>query len=72
MEEKRKQLTPGIIIHGGAWSIPDHLNILYREGIQQAARGGYEVLRKVSAVAVQGERVKYFPCPPPPQWPPTL
>ena len=64
MEEKRKQLIPGIIVHGGAWSIPDHLNIPYIEGVQQAARAGYEVLRKVSARGRGGLNI--FPAPPPP------
>lgn len=33
-----------IIVHGGAWEMPDHLETSVREGCRTAARAGYEVL----------------------------
>lgn len=35
-----------IVIHGGAWAIPDKLEVASREGVKNAARVGWEVLRK--------------------------
>lgn len=38
--------TPVIFVHGGAWSIPDHLEEVSRHGIKAAARAGNQVLQK--------------------------
>ena len=37
---------PVIVIHGGAWSVPDSLAEASREGVRRAAREGYRVLRQ--------------------------
>ena len=34
-----------IVIHGGAWAIPDSIAIPTKKGVEEAARVGYEVLR---------------------------
>ena len=36
--------TPAIVIHGGAWAIPDTLLEASCVGVQNAARAGYRVL----------------------------
>lgn len=38
--------TPVIIVHGGAWAIPDKLIQPSRYGTKCAARAGYAVLEK--------------------------
>ena len=38
--------TPVIIVHGGAWAIPENLMDGSREGTKRAARAGYQVLKK--------------------------
>ena len=35
---------PTIVIHGGAWAIPDKLAKQSEEGVQTAAKIGYEIL----------------------------
>ena len=35
---------PIIVVHGGAWSIPDHMETVSREGVKNAAKAGYNVL----------------------------
>ena len=35
---------PTIVIHGGAWAIPDKLAKQSEEGVQTAAKKGYEIL----------------------------
>lgn len=36
--------NPTIVIHGGAWAIPDKLAKQSEEGVQAAAKTGYEIL----------------------------
>ncbi|KAK7492317.1 hypothetical protein BaRGS_00016414 [Batillaria attramentaria] len=38
--------APVIVIHGGAWSIPDDMAEASKVGVKQAARVGYEVLKQ--------------------------
>jgi len=38
--------TPVIIVHGGAWSMPDNIVEDSRKGTKDAARAGYAVLNK--------------------------
>jgi hypothetical protein len=38
---------PCVIVHGGAWAIPDDLKSITLDGVQQAARAGYDILLKV-------------------------
>ena len=38
---------PCIIVHGGAWSIPDFFKEPYIKGAQQAVLEGYKILMKV-------------------------
>ncbi len=33
-----------VVVHGGAWAIPDHLVEPSRQGVQTAARIGYAVV----------------------------
>ena len=40
--------SPCIIVHGGAWSIPDIFLEPVYAGIQEAVKAGYEVLKNVS------------------------
>ena len=35
---------PSIVIHGGAWAIPDKIAEQSKEGVQTAAKIGYEIL----------------------------
>lgn len=37
---------PVVIIHGGAWAIPDHLSEASRNGVRLAAKKAYDVLLK--------------------------
>ena len=37
-------IVPSIVIHGGAWAIPDNLAEASKEGVQEAARIGYKIL----------------------------
>ena len=39
-------VTPGIVIHGGAWAIPDTLADASKDGVKQAAKVGYSVLMR--------------------------
>ena len=36
---------PVIIVHGGAWAVPDHLAQASRRGVKQAAITGHQVLQ---------------------------
>ena len=36
---------PVIIVHGGAWAIPDELTCASVEGVKKAAEAGYQVLK---------------------------
>ncbi len=36
-------MEPVIVVHGGAWAIPDHLAKASRIGVKLAAKGGYTV-----------------------------
>ena len=48
-----------ILIHGGAWSVPDSLEEDSREGVKRAARVGHEVLKQGgSALEAVTEAVK--------------
>lgn len=38
--------TPVIIVHGGAWTIPENLVQAANEGTKAAARAGYAVLAR--------------------------
>ena len=38
-------IEPVIVIHGGAWAVPDSLAEASRSGVKEAARTGYSVLR---------------------------
>lgn len=38
-------MEPVIIVHGGAWSLPDNLVTAVRSGVKSAAQAGYKVLR---------------------------
>ena len=37
-------IAPSIVIHGGAWAIPDVLAEPSKEGVKEAARVGYTIL----------------------------
>ena len=51
--------NPVIVIHGGAWAIPDQLEVASREGVKRAARAGWEVISKGgTAVDAVTEAVK--------------
>lgn len=43
--ESRTNLQPCIIVHGGAWAIPDALKERSIEGVKEAAKKGYECLK---------------------------
>ena len=38
-------VTPTIVIHGGAWAIPEPLAEASRLGVRAAARRGYSILK---------------------------
>jgi L-asparaginase / beta-aspartyl-peptidase len=38
-------MNPVVIIHGGAWAIPDHLAGPSREGVKTAAASAYTILK---------------------------
>jgi hypothetical protein len=48
MDEKKRKHSPCIIIHAGAWSIPNHFIEENYAGIQAAVKAGFEVLKNVS------------------------
>ena len=41
---ENNHIIPAIVIHGGAWAIPDTLLEASCVGVQNAARAGYQVL----------------------------
>ena len=43
----RTDFQPCIIVHGGAWAIPDILKEPSVNGVKKAAKRGYECLLKV-------------------------
>ena len=38
------KLLPAIVIHGGAWAIPDKIADASQDGVKEAARIGYKIL----------------------------
>ncbi|KAJ8045094.1 Isoaspartyl peptidase/L-asparaginase [Holothuria leucospilota] len=46
------EIKPTILIHGGAWAIPDHLVKDSVDGAKDAAKAGYTVLRKETGSAL--------------------
>ena len=38
------KLLPAIVIHGGAWAIPDKIADASQDGVKEAAKIGYKVL----------------------------
>ncbi|MFX0050731.1 MAG: isoaspartyl peptidase/L-asparaginase [Candidatus Hodarchaeota archaeon] len=38
------QIQPAIIVHGGAWSIPDNLKEEHIRGVEEAVKKGYKIL----------------------------
>ena len=44
MSDIKTDKSPVIVVHGGAWSIPDHLELASRDGVKKAAKIGYQVL----------------------------
>ncbi|XP_033126836.1 isoaspartyl peptidase/L-asparaginase-like [Anneissia japonica] len=54
-----KTILPAILVHGGAWAVPDSLRDAVNCGIQRAVRKGYEVLlEKDSALDAIEEAVR--------------
>ncbi|MEM2122981.1 MAG: hypothetical protein QXE79_05020 [Candidatus Bathyarchaeia archaeon] len=43
-EEARVEMKPAIIVHGGAWGIPEGLVEAHREAVWRAALEGFKVL----------------------------
>ena len=37
-------LLPAIVIHGGAWAIPDKIADASQDGVKEAAKIGYKIL----------------------------
>lgn len=46
------EVKPRILIHGGAWAIPDHLAEASVDGVKTAAKVGYSVLEKENGTAL--------------------
>lgn len=46
------EVKPTILIHGGAWAIPDHLVKDSVGGVKTAAKVGYNVLNKENGTAL--------------------
>ena len=38
------KLLPAIVIHGGAWAIPDKIADASQDGVKEAAKIGYKIL----------------------------
>jgi beta-aspartyl-peptidase (threonine type) len=53
-------MRPAIIVHGGAWSIPDDAIEDHIKGCREAAIRGYECLKSGSAIDAVEEAVKYM------------
>jgi len=58
---------PAVIVHGGAWAIPDHLHAASRQGAAAAARAAYKVMSQggsaldgVEAAVVELENCPVF------------
>lgn len=45
-------LTPVIVVHGGAWAVPDLLTEVNIDGVKDAARKGYEILTSSNGSAL--------------------
>ncbi|XP_071963607.1 isoaspartyl peptidase/L-asparaginase-like [Antedon mediterranea] len=59
--KKCKRIQPTVLVHGGAWTIPDSVSKPYVNGVQEAVKKGYEVLcRNESAVDAVEEAVRYL------------
>ena len=43
--EMSEKLSPVIVVHGGAWAIPDHIADASREGVKVAVMQGYKVCK---------------------------
>ena len=57
--DKVPKANPVIVIHGGAWAIPEKLEVASREGVKNAAKAGWKVLSEGgSAVDAVMEAVK--------------
>ncbi|MFX0170498.1 MAG: isoaspartyl peptidase/L-asparaginase family protein [Candidatus Hodarchaeota archaeon] len=42
--KQENQIQPAIVVHGGAWSIPDSLKEEHINGVKEAVKRGYEIL----------------------------
>jgi isoaspartyl peptidase/L-asparaginase-like protein (Ntn-hydrolase superfamily) len=40
-----RQCNPVVVVHGGAWNIPDQLLERSRNGAKASARGAYQILK---------------------------
>ena len=45
------EARPCIIVHGGAWAIPDILKEASVNGVKRAAQKGYDCLKQVKKIA---------------------
>jgi beta-aspartyl-peptidase (threonine type) len=43
---KKKNIAPALIIHGGAWDIPDDLVEAHKQGISKALKIGWKILKE--------------------------
>ena len=50
------KVSPVIVIHGGAWAIPDSLKQASIDGVLEAARRGYARLIQPSTELIDGAR----------------
>ena len=50
MESRANLHPPCIIVHGGAWTIPDSLKEPCINGVKKAAKAGYDRLIEVSEI----------------------
>lgn len=46
LEHLKTNMRPVVVVHGGAWAIPDELSRASVDGVKAAARAGYAVLEK--------------------------
>src|ERR1700741_3203630 len=44
MPKTRPPIRPAIVVHGGAWAIPDHEWRQHREGVMRSAREAWKVI----------------------------
>ena len=45
------KLLPAIVIHGGAWAIPDKIADASQDGVKEAAKIGYKILMEGGTAA---------------------